>query len=239
MTARTSISRQPPPAFQAPAPLPLNQDDKGRKTMMNPPRIFKIALLTLCISIGLQMLAVFLMKDLLLSWGALSFNILIVLPLTLSVFLAYKISKGKNWARISFLGLFILMLPAYFIYSFPLVYALLANLLEAKNWSILLSSALVAPVVLLQAFSLCVFFSKPSALFSGAKTHDFRHFGPCRRMKINVTGSNARPPTSFSSRSATTVDLDGRRFAEQDLILLAIKGANHAHHPANEHDPAQ
>lgn len=131
---------------------------------MNLPKIYNVALVSLWVSICLQALSAFIVSSYL--YFDLFFEILISLPSLFLAFLAYKTSVGKNWARVSFLILFlVLILPSSLIKSIPFVLGLANGQLMSIDWHYQFASALIAIALLLQAFSLYIFFSKPSALF--------------------------------------------------------------------------
>lgn len=138
---------------------------RSHRITMNLPKIFKIGLASLWIAICLQVLSAFILRSTLFLGSGLFSNILFSLPYLLLAFLAYKTSVGKNWARISFLIVFlVLILPNGLITSIPFVLGLANGQLMSINWHYQFASALIATALLLQTFALYIFFSKPSAL---------------------------------------------------------------------------
>ena len=138
---------------------------RSRRITMNLPKIFKVGVAFLCISICLQALSAFILRSTLFLGNDLISNILISLPSLFLAFLAYKTSVGKNWARASLLVVFlVLILPNGLIKSIPFILGLANGQLTSIDWYYQFASALIAIALLLQAFSLYIFFSKPSAL---------------------------------------------------------------------------
>ena len=134
---------------------------------MNFPRILKVGLISLWISICFQSLSVFIISSTLYYIESDLFsNIIIALPSMFLAFLAYKISCGRNWARVTFLILFlVLIFPNGLIKSVFFALALFDGQLTGVDWHYQLVFILIAIALLLQVFSLCVFFSKPSSLY--------------------------------------------------------------------------
>ncbi len=145
--------------------MSLNVRDHGVTMTMSFPKIFKAGLIALWISICFQVLSVFVVSSVSFFGSDLLFNTLIALPSVFLAFLAHRTSAGKNWARVTFLILFlVLILPSGLIKSIPFVFGLVNGQLSSIDWHYQFASALITIALLLQAFSLFVFFSKPSAL---------------------------------------------------------------------------
>lgn len=135
---------------------------------MSLPKTLKLGITFLWVSIFLQAFSAFILRPTL-YLGLVSdliANILIALPSVFLAFLAYKTSVGRNWARVTFFILFlVLILPDSLIKSIPFVLGLVNGQLMSIDWHYQFASALIAIALLLQAVSLFILFSKPSALY--------------------------------------------------------------------------
>ncbi len=138
---------------------------------MHFPTIFKVSVISLWGSICLQAISTFILSPHLYLGSDLLSVSLMAMPLAVLAFLAYKTSVGKNWARVSFLILFlVLILPNGLIKSIPFVLGVVTGQLASIEWHYQFASGFIAIALLLQVFSLYVFFSKPSAfLFRQSK----------------------------------------------------------------------
>lgn len=131
---------------------------------MDRPKLVSAGLVALWISISFQALSTFILSSMLFFVVDLFSVVLISLPFIVIAFLTYKVSTGKNWARISVLIFFLVfVLPNGLIKSIPFVLSLTNYSAVGIHWLLLLASAFIAVAMLLQLFSLYTFFSKPGS----------------------------------------------------------------------------
>lgn len=144
---------------------PVTSNVKTQSAFMDHPPIFKVGLVTLWVSLGFEAIAFSIIKATYYFGNDLLSSVFTFMPLVLMAFLAYRISKRNNWARIfALIWFLVLILPGSFIKSIPIALSLLSGSTSGSTWLVLVPSALIATSAALKAFSLYVFFTKPSSL---------------------------------------------------------------------------
>jgi hypothetical protein len=124
----------------------------------------KSALFSLWASICLQAISAYLAVTYVLTFRGSIDILLVAMPTLLFALLAFKISQYKNWARSTFLWLFLIfVVPNGLLKSIPFVAGLLTGQLGAIAWYFQFMSTLVFLGLLLQSFCAYVLFTKPVA----------------------------------------------------------------------------